>query len=249
MDGIGNVGPRIILGINDGQFLVTETLLFGISVAVIIAVVLLWLAKDLRTQPTKKQVIAEFIVEFIYNMTKKTMGVHNVKFFPYIGTIFIFILFGSAIGIMGFRPVTADVNMAFALSIMTFFVINYFSIRSMGFKGKLKHMCEPYAFMFPLKIIEIISQPISLGFRLFGNILGGVIVMSLIYGGLASACYALAKTIPIFQIPLLEAVFPLPFMLFFDVFHPVIQAYIFTMLTMVFVSMEIIIHGDGEQHK
>jgi F-type H+-transporting ATPase subunit a len=103
--------------------------------------------------------------------------------------------------------------------------------------------------MFPLKIIEALSQPLSLGFCLFGNILGGVIVMSLIFTGLGSACHALAKTFPFLDtVPLLEAVIPLPANLFFDVFEPIVQAYIFTMLTMVFLSMEIVKHGAGENH-
>ena len=248
MEGLSNVGPRIIMTLGDGSIMVTETVFFAVIVAAVIAITCVWLAKDLKKQPTKKQVIAEFIVEFIYNMTKKTMGNHNVGYSPYIGTIFMFILLGSCLGIMGWRPVSADVNLTFALAIMTFFVINVSSFKSMGFKGKLKHMCEPYPFMFPLKVIEMISQPVSLGFRLFGNILGGFIVMTLLYGGLASACHALAYSIPLFHIPWLEAVFPLPALLFFDVFHPIVQAYIFTMLTMVFISMEVIKHGDGE-HK
>jgi len=254
MHDLNNIGPRIILSFNEGKVIVTESVLMGMILAALIAAVCLWMASGLKKQPSKKQVVAEFIVESIYSMTKKTMGAHNINFAPYIGTIFIFIILGNMLGLYGFRPLTADVNTTFALATLTFVLIQYNSIKSMGLKGKLMHMCEPFPWyigmftMFPLKVIDMISQPISLGFRLFGNIFGGVMVMALLFTALGGACHMLAETIPVFHIPLLEAVIPLPANIFFDVFEPIVQAYIFTMLTMVFISMEIIKHGEGEHH-
>ena len=235
-------GPRIIISFNESVY-ITETVIFGVIVAAIIAAVLIWLAGNLTAKPSKKQAIAEIIVEFVYNMTTKVMGKANINFAPYIGTIFIFLIFGSALGIFGFRAVTADMNMTFALSTITFFLIQYNSFKSMGFTGKLKHMCDPYPFLFPLKIIEAFTQPVSLGFRLFGNIFGGMVVMGLLIAALTGLSTMLSLKIPIFT-----AVFPLPVMAFFDMFHPFIQAYIFTMLTMIFISMEIIRRGDEGHH-
>lgn len=249
MEEMSHFGPRIILAFADGKIFVTETVIFAVILAAIIAAVLLWTAKDLQRQPSKKQVVAEFIVEFIYNMTRNTMGASNIAFAPYIGTIFIFILLGNMLGLFGFRPVTADVNTTFALSLLTFFLIEYNSIRSMGLKGKFLHMCQPFPWyvgavtMFPLKIIEALSRPVSLGFRLFGNILGGFIVMELIFVSLGGLSHMLSL-----KFPALVAVIPLPANFFFDMFEPVVQAYIFTMLTMVFISMEIIRHGADEHH-
>lgn len=239
----GGLGPKIILSFGDGKFFVTETVFFGLIVAAIIAVTLIWLASGLQRVPTKKQAVAEFIVEFVYNLTRNAMGQANMAFAPYVGTIMLFILMGNALGLFGFRPTTADVNMTFALSTITFFLIEFNSWRSMGVGRKLKHMCEPYPFMFPLKIIESVSRPISLGFRLFGNIFGGVVVMELIFGGLATLSGKLH-----FPIPFLQAFFPLPANVFFDMFEPVVQAFIFTMLTMVFISIEVIRHGEAEHH-
>ena len=191
MHDLSNIGPKIVMAFNDGKVVVTETVILAAILAALIIILCLWLANNLQRQPSKKQVVAEFIVESIYKLTKNTMGAHNSNFAPYVGTLVIFLLLGNALGLFGFRPVTADVNMTFALSIITFFLVQYNSFRTMGFKGKLKHMCEPYPFMFPLKIIEEIAKPISLGFRLFGNILGGVIVMALIFTGLGSICHSL----------------------------------------------------------
>jgi len=243
MHDLSNIGPRIIIALNDGRIIITETVIMGAILAALIIAAALWLTSDLKKEPSKKQIVAEFIVEMVYKLTKNTMGAHNVNFAPYVGTLIIFLLLGNSLGLYGLRPITADVNMTFALSLITFFLIQYNSIKSMGIKGKLKHMCEPYVFMFPLKIIEEIAKPISLGFRLFGNILGGVIVMSLIFTGLGGLCHMLHLPIPI-----LEAVIPLPANLFFDVFEPIVQMFIFTMLTMVFISIEMKKPGDGGHH-
>lgn len=243
MHDLNHLGPRIIVGFGDSGIFITETVFFAIIVAVIMIGLALWSTRRMEQQPKGKQVVVEYIVEFIYNLTENTMGKHNSHFAPYVGTLFIFLLFSNSLGMWGFRPVTADVNTAFALSLTTFFLIQYNGFRSMGFIGKIKHMSSPYPFMFPLKIIEELSFPISLGFRLFGNILGGAIVMALIFTSLESASHALHLPIPI-----LQAVIPLPANLFFDVFEPILQAFIFTMLTMVFISMEIIIHGTEDHH-
>jgi len=243
MHDLSNIGPRIIIMLNNGKIIITETVIMGVILAVLIIAAALWLTSNLSKEPSKKQIVAEFIVDTIYKLTKNTMGAHNVNFAPYVGTLVIFLLLGNSLGLYGLRPITADVNMTFALSLITFFLIQYNSIRSMGLKGKLKHMCEPYPFMFPLKIIEEIAKPISLGFRLFGNILGGVIVMSLIFTGLGGLCHMLHLPIPI-----LEAVIPLPANLFFDIFEPVVQMFIFTMLTMVFISIEMKKPGDDKHH-
>jgi len=249
MEELSHFGPRIVLAFFDGKIIFTETAILGMILAALIAIVLIWLAKDLQKKPSKKQIVAEVIVQFVYNMTRNTMGQSNIAFAPYIGTILIFIVLGNMLGLLGLRPVTADVNTTFALSLLTFFLIEYNSIKSMGLKAKFLHMCEPFPWyigaltMFPLKIIEALSRPVSLGFRLFGNILGGFIVMELLFVSLAGLSHMLSL-----HFPLLVAVIPLPANIFFDVFEPVVQAYIFTMLTMVFISMEIIRHVAEENH-
>jgi F0F1-type ATP synthase membrane subunit a len=69
-----SINPRNILALFDGKLVITETVMFGWIVAAIIAIAAIWMASNLQKQPTKKQVIAEFVVEFIYNMVRKTMG-------------------------------------------------------------------------------------------------------------------------------------------------------------------------------
>ena len=231
------IGPKIIMKFDNG-FYITNTTFFGLIVAAFMIIMALWLTGRMEKIPRGKQVVAEFIVEFVYKLTTDTMGKQAKNFAPYIGTLFIYLIIGNALGLIGWRPVTADVNTTFALAFITFLLIQITAIRNHGVGGKLKEMCRPYPFMFPLNIIEQISFPISLAFRLFGNILAGVIVMELLYHGLH--VFSDALHLPI---PLLQAVIPLPANFFFDVFEPILQAFIFTMLTMVFISREILIQS------
>jgi F-type H+-transporting ATPase subunit a len=234
-----HLGPRKIIGFFDGTVFVTETVLLALIIAAVMIIFALLSARKLEREPKGLQLIAEIIVSTIYNFTTRTMGEKNKKFAPYIGTLFIFLLLANSAGLFGFRPVTADVNTAFALSIITFCLIQASSMKSKGIKGHIKHYGDPYPFMFPIKIIEDVAFPISLAFRLFGNITGGMIVMALAFQGLESLSRNLGS-----KIPFLQFLIPLPLNLFFDVFEPILQAFIFTMLTMSFVTMATMGHED-----
>ena len=164
-------------------------------------------------------------------MVEDTMGKRNLKFAPYIGTLVLWLGLGSSLGLLDLRPVTADLNTTMPLAIISFIMVHYNSIKSRGLKGYLKEKASPYAFVFPMTVLDDLFFPITLGMRIFGNILAGVIVMTLLYGGLESLSAALGSAVPFFQIFI-----PLPLNFFFDMFEPVLQAYIFVMLTMVFTS-------------
>ena len=230
------LGPRIIFSLADGKLNITESTCFGLIGAMIIAAIGIWLGSGLKKKPKGKQIFAEFIVGWVYKFTTDSMGKENEKFAPYIGTILAFIFMGSSLGLFGIRPITADLNVTFAMSGLTFLLIQVNGVRVHGLKGRLQEMCDPYPFMFPLKIIEDITLPVSLALRLFGNILGGIIVVELWmhFMDYLSSFFS--------DIPFLRAVTVLPLNGFFDVFEPAIQTYIFTMLTMVFLrsAMEIV---------
>ena len=236
-----DIGPRIIIEFGDSGVFITETVLFALIIAVIIVLLAHWSTRKMEKIPKGKQFWAELIVSSIYKLVESTMGKKANSYTPYIGTLFIFLIFGSILGLFGLRPITADINTTFALSICTFFIIQYTAIKHHGVRGKLKEMCDPYPFMFPLKIIEQISFPLSLSLRIFGNILAGYIVIHMALNGLGS----LSEMIGL-EIPLLQAVIPLPANLFFDLFEPLLQSFIFVMLTMVFISMEMAVSGEPE---
>ena len=230
-----HIGPKIVFRFGDSSFYITNTVVFTVCLVIVMIVGALLLTRKMERIPGKAQTIAEAIVEGLYGLVEETMGKEGARRYgAYFGTLFTFLILANALGLFGFRPITADVNTTFALSSITFVLIAYTAIRTYGYWGHWKEMCEPYPFMLPLKLVEKVSLPISLAFRLFGNILGGMIVMELIFEALGSASEALHL-----PVPLLQAVIPLIPNAFFDMFEPVLQAYIFTMLSMVFVAMEL----------
>lgn len=235
-----HLGPRIIMSIFNGKIMITETVFFALLVAVGMVIFALVSTRNLKRDPKGIQLVAELIVSGIYSMTATIIPKKNVEgYAPYIGTLFIFCILANGTGLLGFRPVTADVNTAFALSIITFLVIAGGSIRTHGFMGWIKHYGDPYPFMAPIMIIKDISLPVSLAFRLFGNITGGMIIMAFTFKALHSATEALNIGIPIFTYMI-----PLPLNLFFDVFEPLLQAFIFTTLTMAFLSMQLVVQDN-----
>lgn len=164
--------------------------------------------------------VVEVLVEMVDGLVKSTMGSENMFFAPYILTLVLFLLLSNLIGLVGLTPPTSDYSVTLTLALMTFFLTQYYSFKTSGFLGYFKNFTEPMAFLTPLNVIGELANPISLSFRLFGNILSGVIIMGLIYS--AAGYFA-----PIFT-PLLHG--------YFDVFSGVLQTFIFSMLTMIFIS-------------
>ena len=201
MHDLSHLGPKKVFIFGDGSFFITETVVWGVIVALVIGILACWSASKLQRVPKGKQVIAEFVVEKAYSMVQSVMGVKlGTVFAPYMASIFFFMLLSNLLGLFGFRPVTSDLNCTFALAITTFFLIQGTGVKFMG--------------------------------------VGGKIVMSLVYSGLATL------SLQFVGIPILDAIFPLPANAFFDMFEPVLQAYIFTMLTMAFMANEAITLSD-----
>lgn len=164
--------------------------------------------------------VIEFIVNAVDNMVEGGMGaVHAPAYANYVGTLFIFIVLCNLSGLIGLRPATADYGTTFALAIITFVMIHY-----AGFKyQKISHITNLFKpiILSPINIIGEIATPISMSLRLFGNILSGTVMMGLIYG-----------LIPWF----LTIAWPGFLHIYFDIFSGCIQAYVFVMLTMTFIS-------------
>ncbi|MDR1042414.1 MAG: F0F1 ATP synthase subunit A [Clostridiales Family XIII bacterium] len=239
------LGARVIFRVVGGPLdglVITETAIWTVIVAIGIIIFALLATRKLERYPKGLQAVAELIVEYVYKFVRDTMGKRNLSFAPYVGTLFLFLLFGNALGLLGFRPITADMNTTFAMSALVFILIQVNGIRSRGFGHYLKHFAEPYPFMIPIKILEEFTFPISLAFRIFGNILAGVIIMELAMEGLKSLSL---ETLHL-PIPLLQTVLPLPLNLFFDIFEPILQAFVFTMLTMSFIAKAIVSHSGAE---
>lgn len=133
MINVDQLGARIIVGFGDGSIFLSESILWGFIIAVIIAALGIWMGHGLETVPTtKRQIAAELIVEKIYDYAKSNLGSKAETFAPYMGTIFLYILIGSSLGLFGIRPITADINVTFSLSLLTFLLIQISSFPLSG---------------------------------------------------------------------------------------------------------------------
>jgi len=223
-------GPRVVEMFG---FQVSQTVVTTWFIMAVVMIGTLVLTRNLKKVPTGPQVAVESAVTAINNLVKQTMGEHNMAFAPFIGTLFLFIGLANIAGIVGLRPPTADLNVTMGLSISVFFLTQYFGLKTKRLGGYLKGFFEPMGFLLPLNIIGELANPVSLGFRLFGNVVGGLIIMSLVYGGLAgiTAGLGILENFTILQVGL-----PVVLHVYFDLFSGLLQSFIFSMLTMVFIS-------------
>ncbi len=219
-----------------GDFKISETVVVSWIIIAALALISYLLTRNLKKVPTSKvQIFLEFAVSSLNNMVTDTMGENTVRkipnIVPYLGSLFLFFACSNLIGLLGFRSPTTDLDTTLAWAMITFFMIYYAGIKFHGlayFKGLL----EPIPFLLPLNIIGEIAKPISLSFRPFGNILGGAVIMALLYQFLGFV----STLIPGVSIPFAQLVIPVPLHLYFDLFAGLLQSFIFIMLTMVFVG-------------
>lgn len=230
-----------VLNIFGVEVWITESMINSwiICGVIIISAILIRLAiKNPKKVPAGIQNGVEFVVESLNSFSVSTMGTNGHKFAAFYGAMFIFILLCNLSGLfigpnivpstplekqlpfVFMRPPTADIAVTLALALTTFFMTQGYGIKSKGFFKWLKGFTEPVFLLTPLNVIGELANPISLSFRMFGNVLGGTIIMGLLY----NLPWFTLIGIPVF----LHA--------YFDVFSGVLQSFIFIMLSMVFVS-------------
>lgn len=207
--------PRIIFQI--GPVPITETIVNSwILMAVMIAASLV-VTRRLTRYPGTVQNVVEMIVESLRDLVATSMGEDRTGFTPYMGALALYLFFANAMGVLGLRPPTSDLNVTLGMALLTFILIHM-----MGFKAKktgyLKDFAQPVIVFLPLNILGELAKPVSLSFRLFGNILGGSIILAMVYSSVPVAV-------------------PVPLHLYFDIFVGLLQSFIFVMLTMVFVAL------------
>ncbi|NOQ20487.1 MAG: F0F1 ATP synthase subunit A [Desulfobacterales bacterium] len=173
--------------------------------------------------PRPIQALGELIVSMLYGLTEDAMGKELAKTYaPLICALFMFLLVSNWLGMIPhLEEPTKDLNTTLGLGIMGFFIAHYAGIRSKGFKAYIKEYFQPIFFMMPLNLIGEVAKIVSISFRLFGNIMGGSIIILVV----SYLTYSL--------------VLP-PFLYgFFALFVGTIQAFVFTMLTVVYISVQV----------
>lgn len=236
------------MGLNGDEISVTpsKVSIFGIQISesiivswvVMLIIILfalivrLFILKKFKIVPRGIQNVLELIIEFFEKFSNSVLGKHGATFAAYIFTVAVMIFVTGLVELFGFRAPATDINFTVALSGMSFILINAFGIYYSGVLGRIKWFFKPKGFMFPINIITHAVIPVSLSFRLFGNMFAGLVVMDLLYG----------VTYLSFGLPALVSIY-------FNLFHVGIQTYIFLVLTMSFME-ETVAYGEKQKrHK
>jgi F-type H+-transporting ATPase subunit a len=175
------------------------------------------LTRNLSVHPSRQQAALEVVVGAIESQIRDTMRVEPAPYLPLIGTLFLFIFTANWSSLVpGVEPPTAHIETDAALALIVFAAIICFGVRSRGVRGYLETFAEPSFAMIPLNLVETITRTFSLVVRLFGNVMSGVFVI-----GIVLSLVGLLVPVPLMALELLTGA---------------VQAYIFSVLAMVFIA-------------
>ena len=188
-------------------------------------------------QILRRQHLLEWAVKKLDAMVKDAMGEHFMGFSAFIMSILVLSAFSSLLSLFGLYPPTSDINVVGGWALLVFGLITYYKFKC-GPVQYLKSFTEPVPFLTPLNVISEIATPVSMAFRHYGNVLSGVVISVLLGNALGGLSNLVLGWLPGFlgELSLLRIGIPAVLSVYFDLFSGVLQAYIFAMLTMMYVS-------------
>ncbi len=238
--GISITGARVYFTINMPlqNLPITESQVNSAIVILTILFLCLYLTHGISVKAgLKRQIIAEWIVEKTRSLTLGNMGGYFEGFAPFVAAIMGLSAFSSLMSLLGLYPPTSDINIVGGWAILVFFLITYYKFKC-GPVHYLKSFGDPVPFLAPLNIISEFATPVSMAFRHYGNVLSGSVISVLIATALQGLSNMLLGWLPGFlgDIPFLQIGLPAVLSIYFDVFSGLLQAFIFAMLTMLYVA-------------
>lgn len=211
------IGPKVVFEIAGLPF--TNTFLTAVVISLLIMVIGMIISSNIKMVPGRLQATAEIIITTFYDNIEGMMPGRGRQYLPLVMTILLFVAFSNLSGVIPMvENPTGDINITVALAAMVFVIAHAGSIKSKGIVEYIKGYFSPIPFLFPLNIIGELAKPVSHSMRLFGNMVGGGIIMTVI-------------------MTFIPWIIPVPLIFWFDVFAGVLQAFIFTMLTIVYIAV------------
>lgn len=211
------LGPKVVFEIAGLPF--TNTFLTGAVISLIIMIIGFIISLNIKLIPGRLQATAEILITTFYDYIEGMMPGRGRQYLPLVMTILLFVAFSNLAGVIPMvENPTGDINITVALAGMIFLIAHAGSIKSKGIVEYIKGYFSPIPFLFPLNIIGELAKPVSHSMRLFGNMVGGGIILTVI-------------------MTFIPWIIPVPLIFWFDVFAGVIQAFIFTMLTIVYIAV------------
>ncbi|MEN1967681.1 F0F1 ATP synthase subunit A [Lentibacillus sp. N15] len=226
-----------VFGISWLDFNLSNVLTIIIA-SVIVFVLCVAATRNLKMKPTKVQNVMEWIIDFVKGMVTDTMDWKTGRtFFPLALTLITYIFVSNLMGVvtmmtfghdLWWKSPTSDAGVTLTLSVMIILLTNFYGIKARGGKEYAKDFFKPFWIFFPIKIIEELSNSLTLGLRLFGNIYAGEVLLGLLAGVMASGIGGF-----------LGGIIPMLAWQGFSIFVGGIQAFIFTLLTLVYMSHKV----------
>ena len=216
---------------------ITESQVHSWLVMISITGLCLFLTHGIKEKAdTKRQHVAEWIVENSQKLVDGNMGEYFSGFAPFIAAILGLSAFSSLLALFGLYAPTSDVNVTAGWAILVFFLITYYKMKC-GPVIYAKSFADP-PLLAPLNIISEVATPVSMAFRHYGNVLSGSVISVLLASGLQGLSAIVFGKLPGFlgEFPFLQIGIPAVLSIYFDVFSGLLQAYIFAMLTMLYVA-------------
>jgi F-type H+-transporting ATPase subunit a len=199
----------------------SDTLISAWIVSAVLIAFAIFVRIILKVRPGLTQSAVELGIESVNSILTERIGEKGRKYLPFIATLFLFIITSNWLGILPFelKPPTADLNTTAGLAVLTIFLVQAFGMIEKGPIRYFKRFFEPNPVFFPLNVIEELAKPLSLSIRLFGNIFGKETIIVILSGLVA-----------------LPLIYPIP-ILALSLLIGAIQAYIFMLLAVFYISM------------
>lgn len=205
-----------LFGMEIGQSVVVAFLV-TVLLAIVVLLLNLLVIRRFKETPKGVQNVLEMMVEGIYNFAKGRVG-HAAEFVaPVTLTLMVYVFFTTFVEIFGIPPATEDLNCTIALGLCSFIMVNVTAIKFTGVKGRIKNLSTPTPVVMPIRIITDCIAPVSMGIRLFANVLVGGVIMQLIYA-----------VVPI--------ILPAAVASYFNVLHVGIQTFVFGLLSLTYIG-------------
>ncbi|MBQ8081506.1 MAG: F0F1 ATP synthase subunit A [Clostridia bacterium] len=210
------------------------------SVAVLISTlgICLYLTRGLKVVPdSKRQLVAEWAVEKVNGLIEDNMGPKYMAFAPFVAGIMVISALSSLSSLLGLFPPTSDMNIVAGWAILVFVLITHYKLKG-DVWPYVKGFFEPIPVFAPFNIIGEVATPVSMSFRHYGNVLSGVVISTLVAYALRGLSGLLLGWLPgvLGQFPFLQIGLPAVLSLYFDIFSGLMQAFIFAMLTMLYIA-------------
>ena len=217
---------------------ITEAQVNSLAVMIAILGLCLYLTHGIAVMPhSKRQLAAEWIVEKTTALVADNMGKRFLGFAPFVAAIMALSAFSSLSSLLGLFPPTSDMNIVAGWAILVFILITHYKLKG-GLLPYVKGFFEPVPIFAPFNIIGELATPVSMSFRHYGNVLSGVVIATLVSYALQGVSRALLGWLPgaLGQFPFLQIGIPAVLSLYFDIFSGCMQAFIFAMLTMLYIA-------------